>query len=229
MNVELTMMIPVYNEEENLRVHLPVVCEAGGDCTKRYEVLVVDDGSTDSSVGVVMDAAGRNRRVRLARHPRNLGPGAGIATGLFWGRGEWVMFLPADLACEPGEIPGFYRARRGADLVVGLRSDRRDSPAWRRALSVGYIDLLRRLTGSRVRQFNYLQLYRRSIFERLPLCSRGVFVTAEIILRAEKAGLRVAQHPLTYRPRHRGRASGAGPRAVARTLWEMSAYFAGLR
>ena len=138
------------------------------------------------------------------------------------------MFLPADLACEPEEIPGFFDARQGADIVVGLRSDRRDSPAWRRALSVGYIGLLRLLTRTRARQFNYLQLYRRRIFRSLPVSSRGVFTTAEIILRAERAGLVVAQHPMTYRPRTSGRASGASPRAMARTLVEMSAYFAGL-
>ena len=225
MNVDLTILIPAYNEEENLRVHLPVVCQAAESCTKRYEVLVVDDGSTDSSVEVVLNAARKNRRIRLVRHPKNLGPGAGIATGIFWGRGEWVMFLPADLACEPEELSGFYRARRGADLVVGLRSDRRDSPLWRRVLSVAYIRALRALSGSRVRQFNYLQLWRRSIFDRLLVSSRGVFITAEIILRAERAGLVVAQHPLTYRPRSSGRASGASPRAMARALLEMSAYF----
>jgi hypothetical protein len=138
------------------------------------------------------------------------------------------MFLPADLACEPEEIPAFYAARRGADIVVGLRSDRRDSPAWRRALSIGYIGLLKSLTRTRIRQFNYLQLYRRSIFDRLPVHSRGVFTTAEIILRAEQAGLILVQHPLTYRPRTSGRASGASPRALARTMLEMTAYFSGL-
>lgn len=228
MGVDLTILVPVFNEEESLLEHLPVLEQAARVCTKRYEILVVDDVSTDSSADVVLDAAGRNRSIRLVRHPRNLGPGAGISTGLFWARGEWVMFVPADLACEPEEIPGFYDARRGADIVVGLRSDRRDSPAWRRALSVAYIGLLRLLTHSPVRQFNYLQLYRRRIFDSLPVSSRGVFTTAEIILQAEKAGLVVVQHPMTYRPRTSGRASGAGPRAVARTFMEMSAYFSGL-
>jgi undecaprenyl-phosphate 4-deoxy-4-formamido-L-arabinose transferase len=228
MSLDLTFLVPVFNEADNLSRHLPLLERAASQCTKKHEILFVDDGSRDRSAEVVLQAAKRNRRIRLIGHAGNLGPGAGIPTGLFWSRGEWVMFLPADLACEPDELPGFYRARRGSDVVVGLRSDRRDCPLWRRGLSLAYIHMLRALTGSRVRQFNYLQLWRRSIFDRLAVSSRGVFVTAEIILRAEQAGLAVAQHPLTYRPRTGGRASGASPRAMARTLAEMTAYFSGV-
>lgn len=227
MSLDLTLLVPVFDEADNLSRHLPLLERAASRCTKNHEILIVDDGSRDRSVEVAMQAAQKNRRIRLVRHKSNLGPGAGIPTGMFWSRGEWVMFLPADLACDPKELPGFYRARRGADLVVGLRSDRRDYPLWRRGLSLAYIRVLRALTGTRVRQFNYLQLWRRSIFDRLAVSSRGVFVTAEIILRAERAGLVVAQHPLTYRPRTGGKASGASPRAMARTLAEMTAYFSG--
>jgi len=227
MSLDLTILVPVYNEAGNLRAHLPTLEAAAASCTNSHEILVVDDGSTDASAEVVLEYARKNRRIRLVRHSGNRGPGAGIPTGLFWSRGSWVMFLPADLACEPDELSGFYRARRGADLVVGLRSDRRDYPLWRRGISLFYIRLLRTLTGTRVRQFNYLQLWRRSIFDRLAVSSRGVFVTAEIILRAERAGLVVVEHPLTYRPRTDGKASGASPRAMARTFAEMTAYFSG--
>ena len=227
MSIDLTFLVPVFNEEDNLSRNLPLIERAASQCTQKHEILIIDDGSRDRSAEVVLRAKKQNRRIRLVSHAGNLGPGAGIPTGLFWARGKWVMFLPADLACEPDELSGFYRARRGADVVVGLRSDRRDCPRWRRGLSLLYIRILRTLTGTRVRQFNYLQLWRRSIFDRLAVSSRGVFVTAEIILRAEQAGLVVVQHPLTYRPRAGGKASGASPRAMARTLAEMTAYFSG--
>ncbi len=226
MNPELTILVPAFDEQDNLKQHLPVMAERAAACTGRWEILVVDDGSRDGTAGLVRGMGRRDGRLRLVRHPRNLGPGSGIATGLFWARGTWLMFLPADLACEPDDIERLWRARVGADLVVGLRSDRRDCGPWRRSLSLAYIALVRALSGSAVRQFNYVQLYRRRVFERLAVRSRGVFVTAEAILRAEASGLRLAQVPLRYRPRVRGRAAGAGPRALARCGLDLVRFFA---
>ena len=227
MMVELTILVPVFNEQENLRLHLPLLGEAARSCSENHEILFIDDGSTDSSLALIEAARGDNPRIRLVRHARNLGPCSALPTGLFWARGQWIMLVPADLACEPEEIPLLWRAREGKDLVVALRSDRRDYSLLRKLLSWGYIGMLRGLTGSAVRQFNYLQLCRREVFSRLRLRSRGVFATAEIILRAERAGLALAQLPLTYRPRTAGLASGAGPRVLARCLMEMAAYLSG--
>jgi glycosyltransferase involved in cell wall biosynthesis len=227
MRTDLTVLIPVCNEEQNLRLNLPILEKVIGDCTAGYEILVIDDGSSDSSRQVVAEAIKKNPKIRLVRHSRNLGPGAAIPTGIFWSRAEWIMLIPADLACEPNEICEFYKARRGVDLVVGLRSDRSDYSAWRRFLSMAYIGLLRGLTQTTVEQFNYLQLFKRELFNSLPLFSRGVFVTAEIILRAEKAGFKLTQFPMTYRARTTGKARGANPRAIARCALEMTGYFAG--
>lgn len=220
VSCELSLLVPAFDEQANLAAHLPILAEQAAACSPDWEILVVDDGSQDDTPALVERLARRQTRLRLVRHPRNLGPGSAIPTGLFWARGRWLLFVPADLGCEPGELPRLWRARAGADLVVGLRSDRRDYGPWRRLLSVAFVGLVRRASGSRVEQFNYLQLYRRAAFETLAVRSRGVFVTAEIILRAEAAGLPIVQQPLRYQPRTRGRASGASPRALARCAFE---------
>jgi len=224
MNPELTVLVPAYQEEDNLRRNLPLLLEAMGGCTAAYEILVVDDGSTDAGPDVAASFA-RRGPVRLVRHPRNLGPGAAVPTGVFWARGAWILLVPADLACDPADLRRVWEMRQDADVVVALRSARGDVPGWRRALSKAFVATLRGLTGSAVEQFTYIQMVRRALFEDLPLRSRGVFVTAEIILRAERAGLRLVQLPLAYRPRESGRASGASPRAMARAAWEMLVYF----
>jgi glycosyltransferase involved in cell wall biosynthesis len=223
---ELTMLVPVFNEEENLRVYLPVLQKIADACTQEYEILLVDDGSHDASAEVIEGYMKTNARVRLVRHPRNRGPGSAVPTGISQARGEWIALVPADLACDPEEIPRLWRARTGKELVVGLRSDRRDYPLWRKILSLVYIHTLRLATGSRARQFNYIQLWRRELVAGLDLKSRGVFVTAEIILRAERAGCRIGQLPMAYRPRTRGKALGASPRAMVRCLVDMTRYLA---
>ena len=222
----LSVLVPAFDEAANLRAHLPVLRARARACTPDFEILVVDDGSADHTAEVVREFGRRDARVRLVRHPINLGPGAGIPTGLFWARGRWLMFLPADLAVEPEDIARLWAARRDADLVIGLRSDRRDYGPWRRLLSASYIALLKALSGSRVTQFNYVQLWRRPVLERLGVRSRGVFVTAEVILQAERAGLRLVQVPLRYRPRERGRARGASPAALLRCGLELVRFFA---
>lgn len=226
MRPALSILVPACDEAENLRAHLPVFLERARACSPASEILVVDDGSTDETAEVVRAFGRKHPGVRLVSHPGNLGPGAGIPTGLFWARGAWLMFLPADLAVEPADIERLWAARLEADLVIGLRSDRRDYGPWRKLLSLSYIGLLRTLSGSAVKQFNYVQLWSRQALAGLSVRSRGVFVTAEVILRAEAAGLRLTQVPLRYRPRERGQAKGASLRAVARCAAELVRFFA---
>lgn len=226
MACELTILVPAYNEAENLEKNLPVFKQVAERFTDSWEVLVIDDGSRDATARVVQKAADQDERIRLVSHKVNQGPGAGIYSGLFWSRGKWVLFVPADLACRPRDLSRMWTARHGVDLVVGLRSDRRDYSLARKLISVTYIKLLRCLSGSSVRQFNYIQMWRRSFFRGLNLRSRGVFITAEVILRAERKGARVVQVGMEYLPRKVGHGAGAKPAVVARCIRDMVGFFA---
>lgn len=219
---ELSIVIPAFNEAANLPTTLPAVCDAARAQAHSFEVLVVDDGSTDDTARIAEEYGAAHPEVRLLRHGRNIGPGSGLRTGIREARGECVIFIPADVAIDLGQLHRYLDlARGGADVVVGLRSDRRDYSLYRRINSFGYIALVKLLYAMPQRQFNYVHLYRRSIFERIEVESNGVFITAEILIKARDLGYAIAQVEIGYVPRVAGQATCGRPRIVARTAGEL--------
>lgn len=222
MTPELSIIVPAYNEAENLPDSLPAISEAARAQARSFELLVVDDGSTDATAEIARSFAEANPETRILSHGQNLGPGSGIRTGIREARGDLVIFIPADVAIDLSQLHRYLdRARAGADVVVGLRSDRRDYSLYRKINSVGYIALVKILYGMPQRQFNYVHLYRRRIFERIEVESRGVFITAEILIKARDLGYRIEEVEVGYVPRVKGQASCGRPRVVARTAGEL--------
>lgn len=213
--------MPVFNESENVRFAIPALAAECDGCGCSYELIVIDDGCVDDTVDVVRMLARDNPRVRLFRHRQNLGPGSGVYTGIAVARGEFVIFVPADLAMQPAEIRKFITASRDADVVNGLRSDRRDYSLFRKCMSVTNIALIRTLFGIQLRQFNYIQAYRRSIFERFYPQSMGVFITGEMLIGSRDLGMRITEVEIEYRPRLIGTTGVANWRGISRTVIDM--------
>lgn len=219
---ELTVLIPSYNEEDNLPTTLPAVIAACEQQTRSFEILVVDDGSKDRTAELVEGFAREDPRVRLHKHPHNMGPGSGIKTGVDIARGDFIIFIPADIAMDLGQLHRYMaEARAGADIVVGIRSDRRDYTARRKLNSYAYIALIKTLYLMPQRQFNYIHLYRRAIFERVRIEYTGVFITAEILIKARDLGYRLVEVDIEYVPRVAGEATCGKPVVINKTAREL--------
>ncbi len=221
-----TVMMPVYNEEENLRWVMPLLLELLDSTGRTFELLVIDDGSRDRSIEIV-ESFGRTRpEIRLIRHPVNLGPGSGFFTGLREGRGEFITAIPADLAIEPEDLLRMLAAAPTCDLVVGLRSDRSDYSLARKLVSVVNIFLVQTLFRIRIRQFNYLQVFRRSIFQRVRPMHRSVAIGAEIIVLARDCGFRLVEVAARYVPRKHGQATCGKPSVILHTVRDLLRFWA---
>lgn len=116
--MELSIVIPAYNEAERLPATLKTMAAYLATRGQSYEVIVVDDGSTDTTAAI---ASASTLSVRVIRHPRNLGKGAAVRTGMVAAQGEWRYLCDADLSTPIDELQKFWNRRHEADIVIGSR------------------------------------------------------------------------------------------------------------
>ena len=138
MSYELTVFIPAFNEEANLEYCVKVVHTTLQALGVRSEILIVDDASTDRTARLADALAAADPDIQVAHHERNGGIGQAFLTAVRLARGEWMILIPADLALDPSELHRYLESAAGADIVVGLRSNRSDY-TWARTLEDLYL------------------------------------------------------------------------------------------
>lgn len=221
----LTVAIMTYNEAASLE---PVVREIHGvlrEMGSPYEIVIIDDGSTDGSGPIADRLAAEIAGVRVLRHPTNLGLGAVYRHGYTCGTMELVTLFPADGQFDARIIPQFVRLFDRADMVLGYIPEYRKSrPLAARFFSWGE-RLLYKLLFGRFPEFQGIMMFRRALLEGLPLTStgRGWMVQMELILRFMRKGCRIVSEPTGIRPRASGRSKVNNLRAILSNLGQVFA------
>jgi 4-amino-4-deoxy-L-arabinose transferase-like glycosyltransferase len=213
----LSLIIPAYNEADGIRQAVREADAALAELAAKYEIIVVDDGSSDDTAAVVAELAGTNPRVRLLRHAHNRGYGAALRTGFAAARFERVACTDADCRFHLADLGTLVALADEQPIAVGYRVARKD-PWQRRFVSWGYNCLVRALLGTRVRDCDCaLKVFRTDILEQILPESDGFLVNAEMLARARRLGLGVAEAGVRHRPRLRG-VSKVSLRDIPRTL-----------
>jgi glycosyltransferase involved in cell wall biosynthesis len=217
----LSVVVPVHDEEaaigEVVRALVPEVARVAS----RFEVVVVDDGSTDDTAGVLEQLARTTPCLRVVRHGANRGYGAALRSGFGVARYAWVLVIDGDGQFDPAELGCFVAALDGHDGVIGYRARRAD-PLLRRVNTAAWNGLVRRLFGLTTRDLNCaFKLLPTALVQDRLLVADGAVISAEILVRAARAGYRLAEVPIEHRPRRAGRASGARLHVVARAGVEL--------
>lgn len=199
--VRLSVVIPAFNEAENIEpLHRELVerLEALGH---PFEILVVDDGSTDRTLSVVRGLALRDPRLRVLALSERSGQSAAFDAGFKAARGEWVVTMDADLQNDPADIRRLVEALPGWDAVVGWRRNRRDN--WVRRASSRVSNAVRNhLSGDRIIDTGCsLKLFRRQTLASIKMYD-GMHRFLPTLLRFE--GWRVCEIPVNHRSRLRG-------------------------
>lgn len=208
----ISILFPMWNEEAGMRHAVAAAreaCEALRDDGEvaDWEIVIVDDASTDSTGEIADGLAERDPHIRVVHHATNRKLGGTIRTGLDHARHELILYSDADLPFDLREISKACRLLRSyrADIVSAYRFDRTGEGWVRAAYSYGYNLLVRVVFGLRVRDVNFaFKLCRRRVFEHVRLESEGSFIDAELLTRASRLGFRIIQFGVDYFPRTRG-------------------------
>ena len=208
----LSIFFPMWNEEAYLHRAVRAAKEiserlvADGEIGD-YEIIVVDDASTDAT-GALADAlAAADRHVRVVHHPHNRKLGGSIKSGFAAAKGDLVLYTDADLPFEMIELVRAVRVMRTyeADIVSAYRLDRTGEGPRRAVYSWGYNWLIHALFGTRLRDINFaFKLCRGRVLDHVTLSSEGSFIDAELIIRAQRSGFEIVQIGVDYFPRTRG-------------------------
>ena len=217
----LSIVILAFNEVNNLR---PVVEEtkqavAANPWIGTFEIVVVDDGSTDGTSRVADELAAENSNVRVIHHPRNLGIGAGTRTGFAAAKGDHVMAVGADGEVEMAEVLQLVKLMDGADLAVSRR--RRGPGAHRKLFTYGFHRLTNLIVGFNIEGMEGIYVIRRAILQHMELHSNTSLVNLEVIMQAVRRGCRIQSGEIGIRPRLSGESKMTNWRAIARVFREM--------
>lgn len=217
----LSVCMPAYNEGDVIEDCLDAACTILSRLVTDFEVVVVDDGSSDDTGKHISRCAARDPRVRLVRHAHNRGYGAAITSALRAARGDLVMFTDGDGQFSLLDLPRLIRYIDEADVVVGYRHPRSEGYL-RQFNGWAWSRLIQLLLGVPVRDLDCaFKLFRRETIERLSLTATGACINAEIMAQCVRWGLTIREVPVTHYPRSHGKATGANLKVIANAFREL--------
>ena len=209
--VDLSLVAPVFDEEGNLERLHGRVRDVFGERT-RWELILVDDGSRDSSPRVIRELAARDPRVVGAFFARNCGQTAATATGIQLARAGVIATLDADLQNDPGDLPAMIALLAGHDAVVGYRTKRRDDLVKRSSSRIAN-GIRNWISADRIRDTGCsLKVFRAEAIQAIPLFE-GMHRFLPTLLRYH--GFSVIEHPVGHHPR----TAGASKYGVSNRAW----------
>lgn len=225
----LTLFFPMWNEEQVIHSTIAAAREAADDLVAAgeigtYEILIVDDASTDATGEIADKYAADDRRIRVVHHPVNRKLGGSIKTGFAEARGELVLYTDADLPFDMAELAKAVRIIRiyEADIVSAYRFDRTGEGPRRFIYSFIYNLFVRSVLQLRIRDVNFaFKLIRRSVLDRVELRSEGSFIDVELLARAKRMGFEIVQFGVDYFPRSRGVSTLSSMSVIRKIVMEM--------
>jgi glycosyltransferase involved in cell wall biosynthesis len=216
----LSVFFPVYNEEANLEVLVKQALRVIPLLAHKYEILIINDGSTDDSLKISEKLVSGNKFLKVISHEFNNGYGEVLKTGIKKSQYEWIFWTDSDLQFDLSELANFVKESDKYEAIIGYRKKRVEG--FKRHLNASlfglYINLLFRVN---VRDIDCaFKLFKTNLLKELRLSSGSAFTSAEILYRLKKKSVKFKEIAVTHYPRLYGQATGAKFRVIVKACYE---------
>jgi len=219
--VSISVFFPCYNEQDNIDRTVEQALTVLKKLTADFELIIVDDGSSDATGQVADRMADQDSRVKVVHHPTNLGYGAALQSGFKAATKELVFYTDGDGQFDIGEMPPLLPLIKQYDIVSCYRLNRQDNLI-RKINGWAWTKVVCLLFGMKIRDIDCaFKLYKREIFDKIDLVSTGALIDAEILARAVRKGYTVTQRPVHHYPRRAGKQTGAKLKVILRAFKEL--------
>src|SRR6266566_7074511 len=217
----LSVVLPAYNEEQVIASTVEQVTRELANLTRDFEVIVVNDGSTDGTGAVLSALQKLDKHIRVLTHTRNQGYGATLADGFAAATKVLTFFMDSDGQFDIRELKRFLSLIDAYDAVIGYRVKRQDT--WMRKLNAwGWKLVVKLALGIHVRDIDCaFKLLRTDFLQRHPLETRGAMINAELLYRLKVSGCTLREVGVRHLPRRSGRATGANLHVIGRAFREL--------
>lgn len=215
---DITILVPAYNEEKNLTDVIRQLERFIPAYTPDYEILIIDDGSTDTTGMVADTMAAKNRHIRVIHHAINRGFGITVKDGIAQAAKTYITGLPGDNDTDVRLIEQFLRQLGHADLLIGIMRDNHQRSLIRRFLSRGFVNLMNLVFGLHLTYYNGYIACKTDLLRSIPIQSEGFAIFAEIKVRLLSRGATYKEIPFTHTGRKHGESKAVSWKSFLQTL-----------
>ncbi len=218
----ISVVFPAYNEQGNVAQAIQQANDCLRGLTEDWEIIVVNDGSSDQTAAVVDAIAASDKRVVPIHHRNgNRGYGAALKSGIERASKNLIFFSDSDLQFHLAELPLLLLWVEQYDAVIGYREKRNDR-LHRKVNALGWNVLVRLVLGLRVRDIDCaFKMFRASVFDSVRIDAVGAMVNTDILVQLIRKGFLVKEVPVTHFPRVVGKSTGANLRVIVKAFREL--------
>lgn len=220
---KISLVIPAYNEEELIEHAIKTSVDFLRNIANAYEIIIVNDASSDQTGRIIDRYARLDPNVKPIHNENNLGSGRSLFIGLKRAQYDFILTNFADLPFDINELSGILPLleKEEIDFVVVTRRDRKANSYYRKITSLLNYWLIRLIFNLKVKDFQFVQIYKKIIIDEVDIRSFGTFAAPEIIIRAIDKGFKMKEYDAIFHPRLAGRAKCGRPGIILQTLLEM--------